>query len=160
MSGAPAMRGPGVFLAQFMGEAPFDTLDSAARWMADAGYAGVQIPTWDARCIDLERAAESQTYADELIGRCREAGVEITELSTHLQGQLVAIILAVGGQRQVDAARVPGRDLDAPITGVGHPAGRVRQRVERRGVTHELREEDARAAHGAAAAHLAVSDFR
>ncbi|MBB3471852.1 sugar phosphate isomerase/epimerase [Sphingomonas sp. BK345] len=91
MSGAPAMRGPGVFLAQFMGEAPFDTLDSAARWMADAGYAGVQIPTWDARCIDLERAAESQTYADELIGRCREAGVEITELSTHLQGQLVAV---------------------------------------------------------------------
>ncbi len=86
------MKGPGVFLAQFMGDAaPFDTLASAAQWMADAGYRGVQIPTWDARCIDLKRAAESQDYCDELIGTCREAGVEITELSTHLQGQLVAV---------------------------------------------------------------------
>lgn len=86
------MKGPGVFLAQFMGDAaPFDTLASAAKWMADAGYRGVQIPTWDARCIDLARAAESQDYCDELAGTCREAGVEITELSTHLQGQLVAV---------------------------------------------------------------------
>ena len=86
------MKGPGVFLAQFMGDAaPFDTLASAAKWMADAGYRGVQIPTWDARCIDLARAAESQDYCDELAGICREAGVEITELSTHLQGQLVAV---------------------------------------------------------------------
>ena len=86
------MKGPAVFLAQFMGDAaPFDTLPSAARWMADAGYVGVQIPTWDSRCIDLALAAESQDYCDELAGTCREAGVEITELSTHLQGQLVAV---------------------------------------------------------------------
>ena len=92
MSAAPAMRGPGIFLAQFMGDAaPFDTLDSAARWMAEAGYEGVQIPTWDARCIDLKMAAESQDYCDDLAGRCAEAGVAITELSTHLQGQLVAV---------------------------------------------------------------------
>src|SRR3546814_9011035 len=75
-----------------MGDAaPFDTLPSAARWMADAGYVGIQIPTWDSRCIDLRQAAESQDYCDELAGTCREAGVEITELSTHLQGQLVAV---------------------------------------------------------------------
>jgi sugar phosphate isomerase/epimerase len=86
------IRGPGVFLAQFMGDAaPFDTLAGAARWMAEAGYVGVQIPTTDPRCMDLARAAESQDYCDELIGTCREAGVEITELSTHLQGQLVAV---------------------------------------------------------------------
>lgn len=86
------MRGPGIFLAQFMGDAaPFDTLDSAARWMAEAGYEGVQIPTWDTRCIDLKAAAESQDYCDDLAGRCAEAGVAITELSTHLQGQLVAV---------------------------------------------------------------------
>lgn len=86
------MRGPGIFLAQFMGDAaPFDTLDSAARWMAEAGYEGVQIPTWDTRCIDLRAAAESQDYCDDLAGRCAEAGVAITELSTHLQGQLVAV---------------------------------------------------------------------
>ena len=87
-----AMQGPAVFLAQFMSDAaPFDSLASAARWMAEAGYRGVQIPTWDPRCIDLALAAESQDYCDELSGTCREAGVEITELSTHLQGQLVAV---------------------------------------------------------------------
>jgi len=59
------MKGPGVFLAQFMSDAaPFDTLPSAARWMAEAGYAGIQIPTWDSRCIDLRQAAESQDYCD------------------------------------------------------------------------------------------------
>ncbi|WP_033923249.1 sugar phosphate isomerase/epimerase family protein [Sphingomonas sp. 37zxx] len=92
MTSHAAMRGPAVFLAQFMGDdAPFDTLSNAARWMGDAGYAGVQIPTWDARCIDLALAADSQDYCDELIGTCREASVEIAELSTHLQGQLVAV---------------------------------------------------------------------
>ncbi|PHQ62803.1 MAG: AP endonuclease, partial [Sphingobium sp.] len=93
MTAAPhSMRGPAVFLAQFMGDAaPFDTLDNAARWMAQAGYEGVQVPSNDPRCMDLALAAESQDYCDDLIGRCREAGVEITELSTHLQGQLVAV---------------------------------------------------------------------
>ena len=86
------MRGPGVFLAQFMDDsAPFNTLPSAARWMAEAGYVGVQLPTTDPRVMDLKLAAESQDYCDELAGTCREAGVEITELSTHLQGQLVAV---------------------------------------------------------------------
>ena len=55
------------------------------------GYKGIQIPTWDARLFDLEKAARSKTYCDEVAGVCREAGVEITELSTHLQGQLVAV---------------------------------------------------------------------
>ncbi len=92
MTTSLAMRGPGVFLAQFMSnDAPFDTLANAARSMAAAGYAGIQIPSWDSRCIDLSLAAESQTYCDELQGICREAGVEITELTTHLQGQLVAV---------------------------------------------------------------------
>jgi sugar phosphate isomerase/epimerase len=85
------MRGPGIFLAQFMGEAPFDTMSSACRWMAGAGYLGVQVPSNDARCMDLKKAAESDAYCDELKGLCAEAGVEITELSTHLQGQLVAV---------------------------------------------------------------------
>jgi len=86
------MRGPAIFLAQFMSdEAPFDTLASATRWMAEAGYVGVQIPSWDPRCIDLARAADSQDYCDEIAGVCAESGVAITELSTHLQGQLVAV---------------------------------------------------------------------
>lgn len=85
------LKGPAIFLAQFMGDKPFDTMENACRWMADAGYKGVQIPSDNPACIDLKLAAESQTYCDEFKGQCREWGVEITELSTHIQGQLVAV---------------------------------------------------------------------
>jgi len=86
------IRGPGIFLAQFAGdEAPFDSLANMGRWAAGLGYVGVQIPTWDQRLFDLARAAESQTYCDELQGKLKELGIAITELSTHLQGQMVAV---------------------------------------------------------------------
>ena len=86
------IQGPGIFLAQFMGdEAPFNSLESICEWAASLGYVGIQIPTWDARLIDLKRAAESKTYADELKGKVNSFGLQITELSTHLQGQLVAV---------------------------------------------------------------------
>ncbi|MBT8189859.1 MAG: TIM barrel protein, partial [Bacteroidia bacterium] len=86
------IKGPAIFLAQFMGdEAPYNSLDSICRWAADLGYKGIQIPTWEARLIDLAKAAESQSYCDDLKGKIGEYGLEITELSTHLQGQLVAV---------------------------------------------------------------------
>lgn len=86
------IKGPGIFLAQFMGDtAPFNSLASICQWAASLGFKGVQIPSWDARCIDLQKAAESKTYADEIKGIVAAAGLEITELSTHLQGQLVAV---------------------------------------------------------------------
>jgi sugar phosphate isomerase/epimerase len=86
------IKGPAIFLAQFLGdEAPFNTLESICKWARSLGYIGVQIPSWDARCIDLKKAAESKTYADEIKGIVNSAGLEITELSTHLQGQLVAV---------------------------------------------------------------------
>lgn len=86
------LKGPAIFLAQFMGDtAPFNSLDTIAAYMADLGYKGIQIPTWDARCIDLKTAAESKTYCDEYKGKLADIGVEVTELSTHLQGQLVAV---------------------------------------------------------------------
>lgn len=86
------IKGPAVFLAQFMGDqAPFNNLKSICAWAASLGYKGVQIPTWDPRCLDLKKAAESKTYADEIRGTVEEAGLQITELSTHLQGQLVAV---------------------------------------------------------------------
>jgi sugar phosphate isomerase/epimerase len=85
------IKGPGIFLAQFAGdEAPFNTLNGMARWAEGLGFVGIQIPTWDKRLFDLERAAESQAYCDEVLGTVRDAGVVVTELSTHLQGQLVA----------------------------------------------------------------------
>lgn len=86
------VKGPGIFLAQFAGDdAPFNKIDTIARWAADLGYKGVQIPTWDSRLFDLAKAAESKTYTDEYAGVLGEYGIQITELSTHLQGQLVAV---------------------------------------------------------------------
>lgn len=86
------IKGPGIFLAQFMTDTPpFNTLESVCKWVAELGYKGVQIPTWDSRCIDLKLTAESGDYADEIKGIVNSCGLEITELSTHLQGQLVAV---------------------------------------------------------------------
>jgi len=86
------IKGPGIFLAQFIGDqSPYNSLEDICAWAAGLGYKGVQLPTLDSRFIDLKLAAESQIYADELTGKVRAAGLEITELSTHLQGQLVAV---------------------------------------------------------------------
>jgi sugar phosphate isomerase/epimerase len=85
------IKGPGIFLAQFAGDhAPFNTLDGMAEWAAGLGYAGIQIPSWDGRLFDLKRAAESKEYCGEVLGIAAKHGLAITELSTHLQGQLVA----------------------------------------------------------------------
>ena len=86
------MKGPGIFLAQFVNEvAPFNSLEGICKWAADLGYKGIQIPTWVSYLIDLKTAAESKDYCDELKGKVNSFGLEITELSTHLQGQLVAV---------------------------------------------------------------------
>jgi sugar phosphate isomerase/epimerase len=86
------IRGPAIFFAQYMGdEAPFDSLEGLAGWAAELGFVGAQIPSWDSRAIDLEQAAASKHYCDEVRGKLGEQGLEITELSTHLQGQLVAV---------------------------------------------------------------------
>lgn len=86
------IKGPGIFIAQFAGDtAPYNSLPSICKWASDKGYVGIQIPSWDKRFIDLEKAALSKTYADEINGIVQEAGLQITELSSHLQGQLVAV---------------------------------------------------------------------
>jgi sugar phosphate isomerase/epimerase len=85
------LKGPAIFLAQFAGDkAPFNTFDNICKWAAGLGYKGVQIPTWVSSFIDLEKAAKSKTYCDELKGVAQKHGLAITELSTHLQGHLVA----------------------------------------------------------------------
>jgi sugar phosphate isomerase/epimerase len=86
------IKGPALFLAQFAGDAaPFDTWDGITAWAAGLGYAGVQVPSWDGRLFDLEKAASSKDWCDDFKGRAKERGVAVTELSTHLQGQLVAV---------------------------------------------------------------------
>ncbi len=86
------IKGPALFLAQFCSdEAPFNSLENIARWAGGLGFKGVQIPSWDKRVFDLERAAESQAYCDKVTATLAEHGLVLTELSTHLQGQLVAV---------------------------------------------------------------------
>lgn len=86
------IKGPAIFLAQFMGKKkPFNSLDNICKWAADLGYKGIQIPTWESRLIDLEKASKSKTYCNELRGKVESYGLKISELSTHLQGQLVAV---------------------------------------------------------------------
>ncbi len=115
------IKGPGLFLAQFMGDkAPFNDLSSICKWAASLGFKGVQIPTWDARCIDLEKAAKSKTYAQEIQGIVNEAGLEITELSSHLQGQLVAVHPAYDAQF----------DGFAPAEVRGNPKARTKWAVQ------------------------------
>ena len=84
------IKGPAIFLAQFMGDqAPFNSLSSITKWAKDLGYLAVQLPSWDSRIIDLSKAASSKSYCDDL--RAQMNGLEITELACHLQGQLVAV---------------------------------------------------------------------
>jgi sugar phosphate isomerase/epimerase len=86
------IKGPAIFLAQFADDKPpFNNLKEISRWAAQLGYKGVQIPTWDGRLFDLERASQSKTYCNEIRGTLARNQVELTELSTHLQGQLVAV---------------------------------------------------------------------
>ncbi|HKE90881.1 MAG TPA: sugar phosphate isomerase/epimerase family protein [Gemmatimonadales bacterium] len=86
------IKGPAIFLAQFAGDAPpFNNLKTIAAWAAGLGFKGIQIPSWDQRLFDLKKAAESQTYCDEVKGIAAEHGLQVTELATHLQGQLVAV---------------------------------------------------------------------
>ena len=109
------IKGPGVFLAQFAADqAPYNSLPSLAGWAADKGFAGVQIPTWDTRLIDMRQAAESQTYCDDLKGILAERGLQVTELASHITGQLVA----------VHPAHDRIMDSFAPVEVHGNPAAR------------------------------------
>ncbi|WP_369310527.1 sugar phosphate isomerase/epimerase family protein [Providencia rettgeri] len=86
------IQGPGVFLAQFIGEdAPFNSLEGLAKWASEQGFAYIQIPTIDPRIFDLDLAATSQIYCDELMVMLQQYGIQISELSTHIQGQLIAV---------------------------------------------------------------------
>ncbi len=87
-----AIKGPAIFLAQFLrDEEPFNSLPSISAWAAELGYKGVQIPAWDSRAIDIDKAAESTAYCDDLKAVLSDAGLEPTELAAHLAGQVLAV---------------------------------------------------------------------
>ena len=88
----PKMKGPAILLAQFMrDEEPYNSIENIGRWVAGLGYVGVQIPTWDLRIIDLNRAAESKMYCDDYKGKLKEIGLEPTELGGYHAGQVLAV---------------------------------------------------------------------
>ena len=85
------IKGPAIFLAQFMGDdVPFDSLENLAGWASGLGYKAIQLPC-DPRLFDLELAADNQAYCDDVVALLASHGLQISELSTHLQGQLVAV---------------------------------------------------------------------
>ena len=89
---AGMVKGPAIFLNQFAGDTPpFNSFDGMCGWAASLGYKGVQIPTWVDSLIDISKAAESQTYCDELAGTAKAHGLAITELASHVPAQLVAV---------------------------------------------------------------------
>ena len=118
---AKNIKGPAIFLAQFTGDAaPFNSWDKICKWAAGLGYKGVQIPSWDGRIFDMKKAASSKAYCDEVKGQAKAAGVAITELSTHIQGQLVA----------VNPAFDDAFDAFAPKQVHGNPKARQKWAVE------------------------------
>jgi sugar phosphate isomerase/epimerase len=115
------IKGPGIFLAQFAGDdAPFNSLEGMAAWAVKLGFKGIQIPTWDRRLFDLQKAAETDGYCEEILAIAGRAGATVTELSTHLQGQLVAS----------HAAYDPLLDGFAPPEVAGNPKARQRWAVQ------------------------------
>jgi sugar phosphate isomerase/epimerase len=115
------VKGPAIFLNQFAGDtAPFNTFEGMCGWAASLGYKGVQIPSWDKRLFDIGKAAKSQTYCDELTGVAKSHGLAITELASHIPGQLVA----------VNPAYDEAFDAFAPKEVRGKPAARQKWAVE------------------------------
>ncbi|WP_409306276.1 sugar phosphate isomerase/epimerase family protein [Pectobacterium sp. B1J-3] len=86
------LKGPGIFLTQYIGEqAPFNTLENLAGWAAGLGFKALQIPCHHPHIFNLATAATSQTYCDDVKGLLAQYGLVISELSTHLEGQLIAV---------------------------------------------------------------------
>ena len=105
------IKGPGLFLGQFADDKPpFNNLADIARWAKDCGFEGVQLPTWDMRFIDIAKAAKSDAYCDEIKGTLADAGIALTDMASHIQGQLCAVhpaydtlmdgLVPAGGERQ------------------------------------------------------------
>jgi len=86
------IKGPALFIGQFADDVePFNTLEGMAKWASALGYCGMQLPSWDVRFIDIEQAATSQTYCGEINGMLASHGMQITDLASHIQGQLCAV---------------------------------------------------------------------
>lgn len=116
------LKGPSLHLAQFShDEPPFNSLDSIAGWAKAKGFKALQIPAWDTRFFNVELAARSQSYCDEINDKLAGYGLQISELTSHIFGQLVAVHPAYDAMWD---ASIP-----APLR--GNPKARTEWAIER-----------------------------
>lgn len=86
------LKGPSIFLSQFISDRPpFNSLDTLAAWASGLGYKAVQLPTNLPHIFDLQKAAQSREYCADISGTLANVGLVVSELSTHIQGQLMAV---------------------------------------------------------------------
>jgi hypothetical protein len=86
-----AIKDPAIFLGQDADDAA--TLNSLifTRWTAEKSYLGMLPLAWASRLIEPTKATQSKNHRDELTSVTKNNGIEITELSTPLQRQFVAV---------------------------------------------------------------------
>lgn len=86
------IKGPGLFIAQYIdADDRLTSLAGIARWAAELGFKGLQIPTWKPHIFDLGIAANSQAYCDEIQGLLQSHGLMLTELTSQRQSHVLAI---------------------------------------------------------------------
>jgi sugar phosphate isomerase/epimerase len=85
------IRGPGLFISQFIGaEPPFDSLGDLAAWASDLGFKALQIPVSDARLKDLAGRSEKDAVA-RIEAVVSKTGLAISEIAAQRSGQLLAV---------------------------------------------------------------------
>lgn len=84
------LKGPAIFLAQGWKKPGWTTLEECARTAASLGYKGLQGFLWGGGPIDVELAAQSTTYCEDIQATATGAGCSIVELADHCDSQLVS----------------------------------------------------------------------
>jgi sugar phosphate isomerase/epimerase len=86
------IKGPSLFIAQFIDADPqLSTLEGLVAFAAGCKFKALQIPTFFPRIFDLEQAAQSQSYCDDILGVLAKHGLTISELTSQRHGQLMAV---------------------------------------------------------------------
>lgn len=85
------MRGPGLFISQFIGaQPPFDTLTGLAEWARGLGFKALQIPLSDPRLKDLAGLPDEEALA-RIESVVSQAGLVVSEIAAQRSGQLLAV---------------------------------------------------------------------
>ena len=119
MSQPRTIRGPGLFIGQFIGEhPPFDTLEGIAGFAAGLGFEALQIPVHDPRILD-PACVDEAGYVGSILGVLERHGLVVSEVSAHRAGQMTAVhpayddvidALAPAGARGDPATRLKAAD--------------------------------------------------